>query len=64
MYGEAESNADRRERLRKLALETIDLAKVCTRPSVFSFSHNPGSIYFAYPSWYYRMQALFDVTPK
>ncbi|TIC16656.1 hypothetical protein E3Q13_02896 [Wallemia mellicola] len=27
MYGEAESNADRRERLRKLALETIDLAK-------------------------------------
>ncbi|TIA88839.1 hypothetical protein E3P99_02352 [Wallemia hederae] len=27
LYGEAESNADRRERLRKLALETIDLSK-------------------------------------
>ncbi|EOQ99566.1 Pre-mRNA-splicing factor sap62 [Wallemia ichthyophaga EXF-994] len=27
IYGEAESNADRRERLRKLALETIDLSK-------------------------------------
>lgn len=28
--GASESNVDRRERLRKLALETIDLAKVCS----------------------------------
>lgn len=28
MAGASESNIDRRERLRKLALETIDLAKV------------------------------------
>lgn len=27
--GASETNVDRRERLRKLALETIDLAKVC-----------------------------------
>ena len=28
--GWSESNRDRKERLRKLALETIDLGKVCT----------------------------------
>lgn len=30
MAGASETNVDRRERLRKLALETIDLAKVCS----------------------------------
>lgn len=32
MAGASETNVDRRERLRKLALETIDLAKVCGTP--------------------------------
>ena len=32
--GASESNVDRRERLRKLALETIDLAKVCVPSSL------------------------------
>ena len=40
--GASETNVDRRERLRKLALETIDLAKVC---SSFGFLSLPHSTY-------------------
>jgi hypothetical protein len=36
--GASESNVDRRERLRKLALETIDLAKVRALTLYYSFN--------------------------
>ena len=59
--GASETNVDRRERLRKLALETIDLAKV--RVAILS-RRQPcadttlGSLYSSQPSWLPRMSSM------
>ena len=59
MAGASESNVDRRERLRKLALETIDLAKVRTLPLLFDASNMClGSLHSAQPSRFPRMSTL------
>jgi hypothetical protein len=59
--GASETNVDRRERLRKLALETIDLAKVCAAPLValsLDLKLFAGPIHPTQPSWLTRMSSL------
>ncbi len=63
--GWSESNRDRKERLRKLALETIDLNKVGTLINAhhthfmtFLAVFSAGSLLYEEPSGYVRMQAL------
>lgn len=63
MAGASEANVDRRERLRKLALETIDLAKVilppvCVRYPSMKFTSLPGPLHPPQPSWLSGMQTL------
>lgn len=57
---------DRRERLRKLALETIDLAKV--RYKVFAYHLSltliQGSVHLAQPPWLVRMPFMSDASYK
>lgn len=66
------ANVDRRERLRQLALETIDLTKVNTL-SFFSssyflefffphYSSSTGSVFYEKSLGIVRMQTLFDST--
>lgn len=67
MAGASETNVDRRERLRKLALETIDLAKVCGAPhdGVSRLADLPiGSLYPPQPPWLPRMSSVSHLTYK
>jgi hypothetical protein len=62
--GASETNVDRRERLRKLALETIDLAKVreLVIDPVFSLTVFLGSLYSSKPSWVVRVSSMSHST--
>ena len=67
MAGASETNVDRRERLRKLALETIDLAKVRVAfpHSNYWFADTTlGSLYPSQPPRLPRMPSVSDTTHK
>lgn len=65
MAGASETNVDRRERLRKLALETIDLAKVTHSGDTGSHSHRfAGPLHSTQPPGLFGMSSLLDAPYK